>query len=160
MGAPSERIRRLLEAHRSYCIDTMAFIYHFEGNPAYTPFTRPLFGLIESGEARGVASTLTLMELLVKPKRLGDFVAVEDYKYALANFPNLTLRSLDTEVAERAAEIRARHDLRTPDAIQVATALAEEAEALITNDLKLKSVNEVETIIMSEIIGTGGEAVS
>lgn len=157
MGSPSERVTRLLRGRGSYFIDTMAFIYHFEENPAYTPFTRTLFQLVEAGEARGVASTLTLMELLVKPKRLGDAVAVEDYKYTLANFPNLKLRSLDPEVAERAAEIRAKHNLKPPDAIQVATALVEDAEALVTNDLKLKGVGEIETIIIGEAVGSGGE---
>jgi len=158
MGEPSEGIKRFLRERGSYCIDTMAFIYHFEGNPDYTPFTRALFELVEEGEVWGVASTLTLMELLVRPKRLGDLIAVEDYKYALANFPNLRLRSLDSEVAEKAAEIRARHSLRPPDAVQIATAMVEGVEALVTNDLKLKGVGEIETIIMGEIIGAEGEA--
>lgn len=152
MEDPSARIRETLQRRRAYGIDTMAFIYHFEENPTFTPFTKPLFELIEVGEARGVTSTLSLMEILVKPKLVGDLAAVEDYKYALTNFPNLKLRSLDLEVAEKAAELRAKHHIRPPDAIQIGTSLVEEAEAFITNDSKLKGISEIEIIIMKEII--------
>lgn len=148
----STRIRENLQRLKAYGIDTMAFIYHFEENPTYTPFTKPLFELIEAGEARGVTSTLSLMELLVKPKQMGDLAAVEDYKYALTNFPNLKVRSLDLEVAEKAAEIRARYPLRPPDAIQIGTSLVEQAEAFITNDSRLKTISEIEIIIMKEFI--------
>ena len=152
MEDPSARIRETLQRRKAYGIDTMVFIYHFEENPTYTPFTKPLFEFIEAGEARGVTSTLSLMEILVKPMQVGDLAAVEDYKYALTNFPNLKLRSLDLEVAEKAAELRAKHHIRPPDAIQIGTSLIEEAEAFITNDSKLKGISEIEIIIMKEII--------
>lgn len=152
MEDPSTRIRETLQRRKAYGLDTMAFIYHFEENPTYTTFTKPLFELIEAGETRGVTSTISLMEILVKPKQLGDLAAVEDYKYALTNFPNLKLRNLDPEVAEKAAEIRARHNTRLPDAIQIATSLIEEAEAFITNDTKLRNISEIEIIIMKEIL--------
>jgi hypothetical protein len=45
-----------------------------------------------------------------------------------------------TYVAERAAELRARYNLRTPDALQVATALVRRCEAFLTNDARLKRV--------------------
>lgn len=92
------------------------------------------------------------MEILVKPKQVGDFAAVEDYKYALTNVPNLIIRGLDIEVAEKAAEISAKHHIRTPDAIQIGTSLVEEAEVFITNDSQLKFVNEIEVIIMKEFV--------
>lgn len=152
MEEPSSRIKKTLQRHEVYGIDTMTFIYHFEDNPTYNLFTKPLFELIEAGEARGITSTLSLMEIFVKPKEVGDLAAVEDYKYALTNFPNLKLRSLDLEVADKAAAIRAKHHIRPPDAIQIGTALIEEAEAFITNDSKLKRINEIEIIVMKEFI--------
>lgn len=151
MELSSTAIEQKLLKYRAYGIDTMVFIYHFEDNALYTPFTRSLFELIEKGRTRGVTSTLTLMEILVKPKQLGDTAAVEDYKYALLNFPNLTLRSLDAEVAEKAAEIRARYNVRPPDAIQIATSIVEKTDAFITNDLKLKTIKETQIIVINEI---------
>jgi predicted nucleic acid-binding protein len=46
-----------------------------------------------------------------------------------------------------AAGLRARHGLRTPDAIQIATALRHKAETFITNDERLASVKEIKVTI-------------
>ena len=154
MEEPSAGIKQVLQRHETYGIDTMAFIYHFENNPTYTLFTKPLFQVIEAGKARGVTSTLSVMEILVKPKEIGNISAAEDYKYVLTNFPNLRIRNLDLEVAEKAAEIRAKYHLRPPDAIQIGTALVEDADAFITNDSKLKRVDEIEIIVMKDLVET------
>ena len=47
------------------------------------------------------------MEVLVKPKQVGDRQAVEDYKFVLKTFPNLALRPIDESCAERASDLRA-----------------------------------------------------
>jgi len=150
-AAPRDMNNRLLK-HEILGIDTMVFIYHFEENPAYGPLTRALFQLIEDGDIKGVTSTLSVMEILVKPKRLGDLAAIEDYKYALTNFPNLRLRCLDLEVAEKVAEMRARRNLRPPDAIQLATCMVEGASAFITNDAQLRVIDELDVIILKEMV--------
>ena len=145
-------IKELLEKYRIVGIDTAAFIYHFEENEEYLPFTDVLFKMIETGKIRGVTSTFTLMEVLVKPKRDGNDRAVDEYKFILQTFPNLEIRQVDAEVAERAAEIRARYEVRPPDALQVAASLANNADAFITNDEELKRIGEIEIVIMKEIL--------
>ena len=131
----------------------MAFIYHFEGDERYESFTKILFKSIEEGERHAVTSTITLLETLVKPKMLGDEAMRDDYHYALTSFPNLKLRSVDEEVAEAAATIRAASGLRTPDALQVATCVVEGASAFITNDGRLKKINEPKIIVISDVLG-------
>jgi predicted nucleic acid-binding protein len=150
--AQEERIRDALLRHKILGIDTMAFIYHLEGNEQYGPFTRALFSAVESGECRGVTSVLTLMETLVRPKEIGDRDLRDDYYFALITFPNLTIRDVDAEVAERAAELRARSKLRPPDALQVATCLVEGGSAFVTNDERLRSIEEPEIIIMKDYL--------
>jgi len=44
--------------------------------------------MIETGEIRGVTSTIALMEVLVKPKRDGNERAIDEYKFILQTFPN------------------------------------------------------------------------
>jgi len=145
-------IKELLEKYWIVGIDTAAFIYHFEENKEYLPFTDVLFEMIETGKIRGVTSTITLMEVLVKPKRDGNERAVDEYKFILQTFPNLEIRQVDAEVAERAAEIRARYGVRPPDALQVAASLANNADAFITNDEELKRIREIEIVIMKEVL--------
>jgi len=145
-------IKELLEKYQIVGIDTVAFIYHFEENEKYLPFTNVLFEMIENGKVRAVTSTITLMEILVKPKRDGNQKAANEYKFILQTFPNLEIRNIDAEVAERAAEIRAKYGVRPPDALQVAASLINNAEALITNDRELKKIREIETIVMDEAL--------
>jgi predicted nucleic acid-binding protein len=152
MAATPGDVKEQLLRHGALGIDTMVFIYHFEDNPIYNTITGTLFKLIEDGEIRAVTSTLSMMEILVKPKRLSNHAAVEDYKYALTNFPNLHLRNLDLEVAEKAAEIRARRNLRPPDAVQLATCIVEDASAFITNDIQLRDIDEPEVMILKDML--------
>jgi predicted nucleic acid-binding protein len=150
--AQEGRIRDALLRHRVLGIDTMAFIYHLEGNEQCGPFTRILFSAVESGECRGVTSVLTLMETLVRPKEIGDSNLRDDYYFALTTFPNLTIRDVDAEVAERAAELRAMSRLRPPDALQIATCLVEGGSAFVTNDERLRSIEDPEIIIMKDYL--------
>lgn len=89
---------------------------------------------IEQGAVTGVTSVLTLAELLTGPARAGNITALRDYELYLTNFPNLTLRPLDTEIARKVATVRAATGLRTPDAIQLATAELAGATAIVGND--------------------------
>ncbi len=147
-----QSIKDLLGRYRTVGIDTVAFIYHFEENKKYLPFTEVLFRMVETGRIRGITSTITLMEILVKPKKNGNKEAVEEYKFVLQTFPNLEIKPIDAETAEKAAEIRAKYKLKPPDALQIATSLVNKAEAFITNDIELKNIKELKIIIMGEIL--------
>jgi predicted nucleic acid-binding protein len=147
-----EKVRKALAPHDIVGIDTMVFIYHLEGNERYGSFTQMLFRGVELGERRAVTSTLTLLEALVKPKELGDEEMRDDYIFALTSFPNLKMRPIDLEVVEVALEIRARHKIRTPDALQIATCLVEGASVFITNDEKLRKIEELKIIVLDDYV--------
>jgi predicted nucleic acid-binding protein len=61
--------------------------------------------------------------------------------------------ALDLAVADRAAALRGQYRLRTPDAIQLATALEAGADAFLTNDQQLSRVTEVPVLLIDEIAG-------
>ena len=153
MGAETQGIEEALTQYERLALDTMCFIYHFEANPDYLPFTSTLFTLIEKGEIEAITSTVTLAEVLVKPFEQGNRAAVEDYRYALTNFPNLELREVSAEIAAKAAQIKAQYSLRLPDAIQVSTGMAHDAQAFVTNDLYLKRIQDMEILLFNEILG-------
>lgn len=139
-----------LRRHTVVGLDTSLFIYHLEDHPRYGVITADLFSEMEKGGFKGMTSFLTLMEILVKPKADGKTEVVQDYEFVLTTFPNLSFVPLGLEVARRAADLRAAYRLRTPDAIQVATALVQGATALLTNDRKLKVVNELDVSILND----------
>lgn len=146
-------IKSLLEKHPIVGIDTVAFIYHLEENHRYLPFTNILFEMVENGVIKGVTSPVTVMEILVKPEKEGNERAIQEYKFILQTFPNLKIKPIDFHTAEKAAELRAKYRIKPPDALQLGAALVENAKAFVTNDEKLKQVEEIETIVMKHALG-------
>lgn len=146
------RLEATIENLNKVGLDTQPFIYHFQERTGYIDLTRKLFGAIEKGTLNASTSTITLMELLIKPFRDGDSEAVEKYVFVLRTFPNLKLTPLDDRVARRAAEIRAKYNLRTPDAIQIASALEDGAEAFFTNDRRLRKVRDIDVHVLDDYV--------
>ncbi len=146
-------IKTLLQKHPIVGIDTVAFIYHLEENHKYLPFTNVLFEMVENGAIKGITSTITIMEILVKPEKEENDRAIQEYKFILQTFPNLKIKPIDFHTAEKAAELRAKYRIKPADALQLGAALVENANAFVTNDEKLKQVEEIKTIIMKHALG-------
>jgi len=70
----------------------------------------------------------------------------------LSTYPNLRWIAPDLETADIAAQMRAAYRLRTPDALQAATALRAAATGLITNDPAFSRIQEFETVILDEFL--------
>lgn len=133
-------------------VDTNLFIYHFESHPELGEPVGRFLERAEEGGARLVTSTITLMEILVVPKRHGFGSLCQRYRDLLASFPNLEVVSIGPEVAEIAAELRAVHPLRPPDALQLAAALHTGAEAFVSEDRRLRRVSEIEVLTVAEAL--------
>ena len=56
-------------------------------------------------------------------RRDGDARLTEQYQEILLNTEGLTTVEVSAAIAEKAARLRSQYSLRTPDAIQIATAL-------------------------------------
>ncbi len=133
-------------------LDTMVFIYHFEENQAYSPLTFSIFESLEKGNFNGITSILTLLEILVKPKRENNSILTEKYKILLETFPNLQVKEINENIADIASSLRANYNINTPDAIQIATSLEAKADIFITNDATLKKISEIKVLLLSEML--------
>jgi predicted nucleic acid-binding protein len=58
---------------------------------------------------------------------------------------------ISVEIAEVAAQLRARQNLRTPDAIQIATAMGEGAMFFLTNDARLAAVPDLKVLVLDAL---------
>jgi predicted nucleic acid-binding protein len=143
-------VKRISEG-QIIALDTMIFIYHLEDHPIFSPVTERMFERIEKGKNQAVTSYLTLLEILVKPKRDSLLKAVSDYRDLLLTFPNLKFVPLDQRVADLASTLRARYGIRTPDAIQIASALSEGAKTFVTNDSQLKKISDIQVVLLEEL---------
>jgi predicted nucleic acid-binding protein len=133
-----EKIKTILKDTDVIGLDTMVFIYHFKENKRYCPLTMVLLKLIESEEKIGVTSIISLPEILVKPIKDGREYLVREYEFVFETFHNLSYIEIDSNVAKKAARLRADYNLKTPDAIQLSAALLKGAKVYITNDNNLK----------------------
>jgi predicted nucleic acid-binding protein len=132
-------------------LDTMIFIYAFEEHPTYVPVLRTFFSAVERGEIEAVTSTVTIAECLAQPYRKKNFALAAQYMVLFRNFPHLSVIPVSDEIAERAAFLRAHHNIRTPDALQLATALLSGSRFFLTNDETLSSVEEIRVLILDRI---------
>jgi predicted nucleic acid-binding protein len=144
------RLRSFVRNHRRIALDTCIFIYQWEANPRYSPFTDWIFSSLEQDDFAAVTSTITMTELLVHPYRDHDLERVNVLAGLLSSYPNLEWRPGTLEIAVLAAEIRAHHRLPTPDALQAATALSANAKALLTNDPIFKRVAELDVLLLDD----------
>lgn len=129
-------------------LDTAPLIYYIEEHPAYLPFVEPFFNAIDKGELTVVTSTITLLETLVYPLKQGRTDLVNQYEQILLNINGLQIIDLSPPIAKLAAQMRATYNLRTPDAIQLATAVNQGATYFFTNDRSLQKIKELTVFVL------------
>ena len=110
-----------------------------------------VFAWLERASHTAVTSSITMTELLVLPYRAANEPLVNQYFGLLSSFPNLEWVAPDLEIADTAARLRARHRLRTPDALQAATAVRRGATGLLCNDQDLTRIADIEIGIFSQL---------
>lgn len=131
--------------------DTSPIIYFIEAHPHYDALVSEVFQRLDQGMSVGVTSVITLCEVMVQPLRRGDTHLQQEYRDLLMHTAYFRTLAIDTDIAERAADLRAHYNLRTPDAFQLATALVAGCEAFLTNDDMLKRVTELRVLDELEI---------
>jgi predicted nucleic acid-binding protein len=124
------------------------FIYQLEANARYLALTESVFSWVERAGHEAVTSTITMTELLVPSYRDNNEQRVDAFYSLLSTYPNLRWIAPELETADLAARMRAMYRLRTPDALQAATALRAQATGFITNDPAFARIGEFETAIL------------
>lgn len=148
----TSRIDTLLGNHQRVGIDTSVVIYAVEANPKYLSPVTGLLNWLRAPNHRAVTSTLTMTEALVRPYRLRDLPSVKELHALLYSYPHLDWIAPTLAIADQAAQIRAEHNLRTPDAIQVATAAVSGATALISNDAIFRRIELLDILLLDEML--------
>ena len=147
-----ERLRLFLRRHRRIALDTSVFIYQLEANARYLALADVVFAWVERAGREAVTSTITMTELLVPSYRDHDERRVDEFYGLLSTYPNLRWIAPDLETADLAARLRAAYRLRTPDALQAATAIQANATGLVTNDPVLARVDELDVAVLDQLL--------
>ena len=124
-------------------IDSAPIIYVIEGHRKYGALFMPLFEAHAERRLRFAVTALTLIEVLTGPIKAGDEALARRYRATLESWHVV---DLDPDVAESAARLRASLGLKLADAVQVASALAINADALVTHDRDFARVRSLRVI--------------
>jgi predicted nucleic acid-binding protein len=134
-------------------LDTAPVIYFIEAHHQFGPLVRQVIELMNENRVQAVTSVLTLSEVLPKPVETGNNELAEKFKTYLKNGSNLTLLPITEIIGESAGVLRGKYpNLKTVDALQIATALDAESDAFLTNDRKLSGIKEIKIIVLKDYL--------
>ncbi|HMF29998.1 MAG TPA: PIN domain-containing protein [Candidatus Lokiarchaeia archaeon] len=137
---------------KNIAVDTAPVIYYIEDTGPYADAMDQFFNRLAAGEYKASTSVITLLEVLVQPFRQQDDSLEAAYRDILVNAENFSVFPITSEIAESAARLRANYNIRTPDALQVATALATNSDIFLTNDKQLKKVAEITVLTLPDLL--------
>ena len=150
MGALADE----LQLHRLVGFDSSPFIYQFENAPLFADITTAAFDALAAGSIRGITSTLTLLEIIVRLLQLGRQDIADHYERLVGAVPNLEIVDISRPVMRRAAELRAAHEWRLADALQIAACVSAGATAFLTNDRRLRDVPGLRILALADFVDT------
>ena len=103
-------------------LDACALIYRFEGAPQFRSATQKLIAQLTTEQPLLVlaVSRLSVLECRVKPLREGNTAVLKRYDDF---FGAVHIVELNPVVVDLATGLRVQHGLKTPDALQAASAL-------------------------------------
>jgi predicted nucleic acid-binding protein len=124
-------------------VDAAPIIYCLEGHPKHARRFQPLFDRQAAGEVLFAVTTITIAEVLGGPLGAGEETLAKRYR---ATMESWQVVPLSADIAESAARFRASLKLKLPDAIQIASAIAINADALVTHDRDFSRVKALRVL--------------
>jgi predicted nucleic acid-binding protein len=132
--------------------DTMLFIYLFDQNPRFLISVKKIFELAEAGKIEIITSIISPLEILSHPQ-----IKLQPQKEGLYQdfflfMKNLKVVDISWKIILKAAELRRSFPLRTPDALQLATAITNQAKIFLTNDQIFQKVNNFPILQLADFL--------
>ena len=124
-----------------YC-DSMIFIYYLDLAGPFQVRAAKRLATVQSAGDQIAFSDLTRLECRVTPIRLGDTLTLSKFDAFFA-LPDVRWVPITTAVFDRAKQMRATYELKTPAAIHQAAPGAHWCDVFLTNDTRLSGCPEI-----------------
>lgn len=132
-------------------LDACALIYRFEGGAKFRAAAMEMVAQLTLGQPEPdvAVSRLSLMECRVKPLREGNTDLLKRYDDF---FAAVKVVELSAAVVELATDLRVRHGLKTPDALQAACAMTLQSNVIfVTADLGFAKVTGLDVRLIKRV---------
>lgn len=125
-------------------LDTNVLIYFFEGIEPQASKVEKILDAIMKRKDEGIVSTLIIAEVLTGFYLQGDAVKVAKAKSLLSDWTlnGFKIVPVTLEIADLAANLRAKRGGRLPDALIAATAINQSANVAYSQDKDLQRYNK------------------
>lgn len=151
MGRGSLKLDAALRSVGRLYLDAAPLIDWVEAYPDYISKMDRIVDAIETTPMQALTSVLTLTEVMAQPLRVGNTDLAQEYHDIFVIREDCKLVEISTDIAISAAAIRARHSLRTPDAVPAATAIKSGCEAIRTNDRDFRRLQDLNALILGDL---------
>ncbi len=113
-------------------------------------YCEKIINFIEDKHIDGVLSTIVLIEVLVGFYQNSENEEAD--RFSSSAVLNFDVIPVNFEIAQKAAQLRAQHNIRLPDAIISASTIISKAEFFITNDKKLLKKLDLKKITPKDFV--------
>lgn len=132
-------------------VDANVWIYHLEGHPRYFGPIERLKDLTAFQEVQLLTSELSICEVLVPAQRRQEALKIATYLAFFENGSFAELIPTTRAVYVEASRLRAALNLKTPDAIHLASAALTGCTAFLTNDMAIRMTPGMQRVLLSEL---------
>ena len=123
-----------ISASKIYFVDSNIFIYALEASGEEGGSALQFFKEIKNKNPRVFTSVVTISEVMIKvfERKLDE--KIDDYLGFISGNGAISIVEISRSTAILAAKLRAEHRFKTPDAMQIASALLCNANEFVTAD--------------------------
>ena len=143
-----------MTGYKKVFIDTAPFIYFIEwnkDNPLYYNKVRSFLNDCYNNDIQFVTSVITIEEYFVYPYRVNETKYIDLFEKLIQTL-NFKIVNIDKTIAKSAAKIRAEYKaFKAMDALQIATAMLNECDLLLTNDKQLRQFKRIKCITIDDL---------
>jgi predicted nucleic acid-binding protein len=124
-------------------MDSAPIIYFLEAHPKFAKVFKGIFERHAAGDLQLAVTTISIAEVLTGPLQVGDEALAERFRAILESWQVVDLTA---DIATSAARLRATLRLKLADAVQAASAIAINADALISHDRDFSQVRSLRVL--------------
>lgn len=140
-----------LSGKRVY-LDTNIFIYLIEGSTVFQHLIGELGDALSQGIFQACSSHITLTEMLPPLVKRGDEHIISITVELLTESGLVSLAPADADVCIQAGFLRGELNMKTPDALHVATAVYQGCDIFLTNDAGVRVPKSLDRLLLSEFL--------